>query len=132
MVGAVSSGWIRRPGGRRGPGAFSTSHECSPSGTPTLYPCPFRPLFFFLCCPGGRGTASPGTRPTSPWSGTRLFWFPRPYFSSCGNCRPGRPLLFTSRCPFLCLQLDAFSISLNVPSPVVCRMRPPDLACSWA
>ena len=89
-------------------------------------------FFFFLCCPGGRGTASPGTRPTSPRSGTRLSWFPRPYFSSCGNCRPSRPLMFTPRYPFLCLQLDAFSISLNVPSPVVCRTRPPDLACSWA
>ena len=40
-------------------------------------------------------------------------------------CRPGRPLLFTSQCPLLCLQLDVFSISLNVPSPVVCRTRPP-------
>ena len=36
------------------------------------------------------------------------------------------------RCPIFCLQLDAFSISLNVPSSVVCLMRPPDLACSWA
>ena len=130
-MGAVSSGRIHRPGGARGSGTFSTSHECSPSITPTLYPRPFRPLFS-SCCPGGRGTASPGTRPTSPRSGTRLLWFPRPCFSSCGNCWPGRPLLFTSRCPLLCLQLDAFSISLDVPSPVVCRMRPPDLACSWA
>ena len=116
--------------GRRGSGTFSTSRECPPSVTPTPYPRPFRPLF--PCCPGGRGTACPGTWPTPPWSRTWLLWGPRPCFSSSGNCRPGRPLLFTLRCPIICLQLDAFSISLNVPSTVVCRMRPPDLACSWA
>ena len=44
-VGAVEHGGSRFL--RLDPGAFSTSHECSPSGTPTLYPCPFRPLFFF-------------------------------------------------------------------------------------
>ena len=92
----------------------------------TSFPTPFPG------CPSGRGIARPGTRPTPPWSGTWLLWCPRPCFSSGGNCRPGRPLLFTLRCPIICLQLDAFSISLNVPSPVVCRMRPPDLACSWA
>ena len=132
MVGAVSSGRIRRPGGA--PGSRRVLHvtqvlpERNSHSLSMSIPAPF----FFLCCPAGRGTASPGTRPTSPRSGTRLFWFPRPYFSSCGNCRPGRPLLFTSQCPFLCLQLDVFSISLNVPSPVVCPTRPPDLACSWA
>ena len=76
--------------GRRGSGTFSTSHECPPGETPTLHPRPFRPLFF-LCCPVGRGTASHGTRPTSPWSRTRLLCFPRPFFSSWGNCRPGVP-----------------------------------------
>ena len=30
-----------------------------------------------------------------------------PVFSSGSNCRPGRPLLFTLRCPIICLQLDA-------------------------
>ena len=111
--------------GSRGPGAFSTSHECSLSGTPTLYPCPFQPIIFFSfsCCPGGRGTASPGTRPTSPRSGTQLLWFPRPCFSSCGNCPPGRPLLFTSRSPFLCLQIDVFSaLMYRLPS---CAERVP-------
>ena len=133
MVGAVSSGRIRRPGGGAGVPAHSPRHPSAPRAKLPLsiHVCsgPFSSL---LCCPVGRGTASPGTRPTSPWSRTRLFWFPRPYFSSCGSCRPGRPLVFTPRCPFLCLQLDALSISLNVPSPVVCRTRPPDLACSWA
>ena len=133
MVGAVSSGRIRRPGGGAGVPARSPRHTSAPRAKlPLSIHVRSGPFFSFLCCPGGRGTASPGTRPTSPRSGTQLFWFPRPYFSSCGNCRPGRPLLFTSRCPFLCLQLDAFSISLNVPSPFVCRTRPPDLACSWA
>ena len=113
-VGAVERGGSRflRPDpplcwGRQGSGTFSTSHECSPNVTPTLYPRLFRPLFFFFssCCPCGRGTASPRTRPTSPRSETQLLWFSRPCFSSCGNCRPGRPLLFTSRCPLLCLRL---------------------------
>ena len=133
MVGAVSSGRIRRPGGGAGVPTRSPRHTSAPQAKlPLSIHVRSGPFSSFLCCPGGRGTASPGTRATSPRSRTRLFWFPRPYFSSCGNCRPGRPLVFTPRCPFLCLQLDAFSISLNVPSPVVCRTRPPDLACSWA
>ena len=132
-MGAVSSARIRRPGrGRRGSGTFSTSHECPPGETPTLHPRPFRPLFFLLCCPVGRGTASHGIRPTSPRSRTRLLCFPRPFFSSWGDCRPGLPLFSLPDAPFSCPQLDAFSISLNVPSPVVRRTRPPDLACSWA
>ena len=129
MVGAVSSGRICRPGGGAGVPACSPSHTSAPRAKFSIHVCSGP---FFLCCPVGRGTASPGTRSTSPQSRTRLFWFPRPYFSSCGDCRPGRPLVFTPRCPFLCLQLDAFSISLNVPSPFVRRTRPPDLACSWA
>ena len=114
-MGAVSSGRIRRPGGA--PGFRHVLHvarvlpERNSHSLSTSVPTPF----FFSCCPGGRGTASPGTRPTSARSGTQLLWFHRPCFSSCGNCRPGRPLLFTSQCPLLCLQLDVFSISLNVP-----------------
>ena len=132
MVGAVSSGRIRRPGGA--PGSRRVLHVARvlpEQNSHSLSMSDPTPLFF-SCCPGGRGTASPGTRLTSPRSGTRLLWFPCPCFSSCDNCLPGRPLLFTSRCPLLCLQLDVFSISLNVPSPVVCQTRPPDLACSWA
>ena len=93
-VGAVERGGSRflRPDpppwrGRRGTGTFFTSCECSPSVTPTPYPRPFRPLFFFML-------------PWWPWH--RSSWDPADF------------------------------ISLNVPSPVVCRMRPPDLACSWA
>ena len=133
MVGAVSSGRIRRPGGSAGVPACSPRHTSAPRvKLPLSIHVRSGPFSSFLGCPVGRGTTSPGTRPTSPRSRTQLFWFPGPYFSSCGKCRPGRPLVFTPRCPFLCLQLDAFSISLNVPSPVVRRTRPPDLACSWA
>ena len=134
-----ASPWARRSVGavERGGSRFLRSDPPPwrgagiPARSPRRTSAP-RAELFSSCCPGGCGTTSPGTRPTSPRSWTRLLWFPRPCFSSCGNCRPGCPLLFTSRCPLLCLQLDAFSISLNVPSPVVCRTRPPDLACSWA
>ena len=101
--------------GRRGSGTFSTSRECSPSVTPTPYPRPLRPLFQAALVAVAPLVLGPGRLP--PWSGTWLLWCPCPCFSSSGNCRPGRPLLFTSRCPIICLQLDAFSISLNVPSP---------------
>ena len=133
MVGAVSSGRIRRLGGDAGVPARSPRHTSAPRAKlPLSIHVRSDPFSSCLCCPVGRGTASHGTRPTSPRSRTQLLWFPRPCFSSCGNCRPRRPLLFTPRCPFFCPQLDAFSISLNVPSPVVRRTRPPDLACSWA
>ena len=131
MVGAVSSGRIRRPGGDAQVPARSPRHTSAPlAKLPLSIHVRSDPFSSCLCCPVGRGTASPGTLLTSPRSRTRLFWFPRPYFSY-GDCRPGRPLLFTPRCPFFCPQLDAFSISLNVPSPVVRRTGPSDLACSW-
>ena len=89
MVGAVSSGRIRRPGGGAGVPARSPRHTSAPRAKLPLSihvrSCPFSS---FLYCPVGCGTASPGTRPTSPRSRTRLFWFPRPYFSSCVNCSP--------------------------------------------
>ena len=89
MVGAVSSGRIRRPGGGAGVPARSPRHTSAPRAKLPLSihvgSCPFSS---FLYCPVGRGTASPGTRPTSPRARTRLFWFRRPYFSSCGNCSP--------------------------------------------
>ena len=57
-VGVVEHGGSRflRPDpppwwGRPGSSTFSTSHECSPGETPTLYPCPFRPLFFLSMLP---------------------------------------------------------------------------------
>ena len=90
--------------GRQGSGMFSTSRECPPSVTPTPYPRPFRPLFHAALVAVAPLVLG---KATPPWSGTWLLWCPRPYFSSA-------------------------SISLNVRSPVVCRMRPPDLACSCA
>ena len=99
--------------------------------TPTLHPRPFRPLFFLLCCPVGRGTASPWDPADFPRSRTRLLCFPVPSSPPGATVGPASPI-FTPRCPVLLSQLDAFSISLNVPSPVVRRTHPPDLACSWA
>ena len=86
--------------GRRGSGTFSTSHECPPGETPTLHPRPFRPLFFLLCCPVGRGTASHGIRPTSPRSRTRLLVSPVPSSPPGATVGPASPI-FTPRCPVL-------------------------------
>ena len=115
--------------GRRGYGAFSTSRECPPSVTPTPYPRPFRHLSMLPWWPWHRSSWDPVDSPLVrnlaslvPSSLSLLWWQPSPRLS---------PIVYL-RCPIICLQLDAISISLNVPSPVVCRMRPPDLACLWA
>ena len=60
------------------------------------------------------------------------FSFPPSLLLLLGRLSARPPLFSLPDAPFSCPQLDAFSISLNVPSPVVRRTRPPDLACSWA
>ena len=86
----------------------------------TSVPAPF----LLLCCPVGRGTASHGIRPTSPRSRTRLLVSPS-LLLLLGRLSARPPLFSLPDAPFSCPQLDAFSISLNVPSPVVRRTRPP-------
>ena len=115
--------------GRRGSCTFSTSRECPPSVTPTPYPRPFQHLsmlpWWQWHCSSWDPVDFPLVRnltPLVPSCLCLLWWQPSPQPS----------LIVYLRCPIICLQLDAFSISLNVPSSVVCRMRSPDLACSWA
>ena len=115
--------------GRRGSGTFYTSRECPPSVTPTPYPRPFQHLSMLPWWLWHRSSwdlvDSPLVKNLTSLvpSFLSLLWYqPSP--------RPS-PIVYL-RCPIICLQLDAFSISLNVPSSVVCQMRPPDLACSWA
>ena len=92
MVGAVSSIRIRRPGRDAGVPVRSPRRTSAPRAKlPLSIHVRSGPFSSCLCCPVGRGTASHGTRPTSPRSRTRLLCFPRPFFSSWGNCRPGLP-----------------------------------------
>ena len=81
--------------GRRGSGTFSTSRECPPSVTPTPYPRPFRPLSMLPWWTWHRSSWDPVD---SPLVRNLASLVPLPCLSSGGNCRPGRPLLFTLRC----------------------------------
>ena len=124
MMGAVSSGWIRRPG--RGAGVPARSpcarvpperNSLSPS-TSFLRPFSAAPVAVASLVLGP-GQLSLGLELDSlvPRSSPSSWWQ--------SSARPS-PIVYL-RCPITCLQLDSFSISLNVPSSVVCRMPRPGL-----
>ena len=132
MVGAVSSDRIRRPGRDAGVPVRSPRRTSAPgrnSHSPSTYvPAPFLPVYAALLAVAPL-VMGPGRLPLG--QGLDFFVCPVPSSPPGATVGPASPI-FTPRCPFSCPQLDAFSISLNVPSPVVRRTRPPDLACSWA
>ena len=111
--------------GRRGSGTFSTSRECPPNVTPSLYPHPFQHLSLLPWWPWHRSSWDPVD---SPLVGNLTLWSPHSCPSSWWQPSPRPSPIVYLRCPITCLQLDAFTISLNVPSSVVFRMRPTWLA----
>ena len=132
MVGAVSSARIRRPGRDAGVPVRSPRRTSAPRAKLPLS-IHVRSGPFSSCC-----AALLAVAPLVMGSG-RLplgqgldFSFPPSLLLLLGRLSARPPLFSLPDAPFSCPQLDAFSISLNVPSPVVRRTRPPDLACSWA
>ena len=132
MVGAVSSARIRRPGRDAGVPVRSPRRTSAPRAKLPLS-IHVRSGPFSSCC-----AALLAVAPLVMGSG-RLplgqgldFLFPPSLLLLLGRLSARPPLFSLPDAPFSCPQLDAFSISLNVPSPVVRRTRPPDLACSWA
>ena len=130
MVGAVSSARIRRPGRDAGVPVRSPRRT---TGRKLPLSIHVRSGPFSSCC-----AALLAVAPLVMGSG-RLplgqgldFSFPPSLLLLLGRLSARPPLFSLPDAPFSCPQLDAFSISLNVPSPVVRRTRPPDLACSWA
>ena len=128
-MGAVSSGRIRRP--VEAPGFRHVLHvlrvppECNSLSPSTPYPTPFSAAPVAVASLVlGPGRLSLGLELDSlvPRSSPFSWWQSSP--------RPS-PIVYV-RCPITCLQLDAFSVRLNVPSSIVCRIRPPNLACFWA
>ena len=132
MVGAVSSARIRRPGRDAEVPVRSPRRTSAPRAKLPLS-IHVRSGPFSSCC-----AALLAVAPLVMGSG-RLplgqgldFSFPPSLLLLLGRLSARPPLFSLPDAPFSCPQLDAFSISLNVPSPVVRRTRPPDLACSWA
>ena len=132
MVGAVSSARIRRPGRDAGVPVRSPRRTSAPRAKLPLS-IHVRSGPFSSCC-----AALLAVAPLVMGSG-RLplgqgldFLFPPSLLLLLGRLSARPPLFSLPDAPFSCPQLDAFSTSLNVPSPVVRRTRPPDLACSWA
>ena len=125
MGGAVSSGRIRRSGRDAGVPARSPRHTSAPgrnSHSPsTSVPTPFLPVYAALLAVAPL-VMGPGRLPLG--QGLDFSGSPVPASPPVATVGPAVPYLFTPRCPFFCPQLDAFSISLNVPSPVVRRTRP--------
>ena len=107
--------------GRRGSGTFSTSRECPPNVTPSLSPRPFQHLSLL---PWWARHCSSWDPVDSPLVGNLTLWSPRSCPSSRWQPSPRPSPIVYLQCPITRLQLDAFTISLNVLSSVVCRMRP--------
>ena len=132
MVGAVSSARIRRPGRDAGVPVRTPRRTSAPRAKLPLS-IHVRSGPFSSCC-----AALLAVAPLVMGSG-RLplgqgldFLFPPSLLLLLGRLSARPPLFSLPDAPFSCPQLDAFSTSLNVPSPVVRRTRPPDLARSWA
>ena len=126
MVGAVSSARIRRPGRDAGVPVRSPRRTSAPRAKLPLsiHVCS-GPFSSCLRCPVGRGTASHGTRPTSPSVKDSTSLFPPSLLLLLGQLSARLPLFSLHDAPFSCPQLDAFSISLNVPSPSCAERVPP-------
>ena len=125
MVGAVSSARIRRPGRDAGVPVRSPRRTSAPRAKLPLS-IHVRSGPFSSCC-----AALLAVAPLVMGSG-RLplgqgldFLFPPSLLLLLGRLSARPPLFSLPDAPFSCPQLDAFSISLNVPSPVVRRTRPP-------
>ena len=131
-MGAVSSARIRRPGRDAGVPVRSPRRTSAPRAKLPLS-IHVRSGPFSSCCAALLAVAplvmGSGRLPLG--QGLDFFVSPVPSSPPGATVGPASPI-FTPDAPFSCPQLDAFSISLNVPSPVVRRTRPPDLTCSWA
>ena len=131
-MGAVSCARIRRPGRDAGVPVRSPRRTSAPRAKLPLS-IHVRSGPFSSCCAALLAVAPLVMDPADfPSVKDSTSLFPPSLLLLLGRLSARPPLFSLPDAPFSCPQLDAFSISLNVPSPVVRRTRPPDLACSWA